>query len=174
MHPEEYLKHKNMRLDYWTSFECYVPTPHGNNSSQSMGDDSDGEIQEVAPKRAKTAEQSLDEQPDNSFEKMLTAKVKERLAGLSQDDFVNYSILVDVADQLCSESAVAYLRTKPARKSNSTIREVLMSGVDFLENLDYGQVAKILFAAILVGEQMLIKYQDALEELSNAKKFPAQ
>ena len=75
-HSQEYLKHPNMSLSYWMSYEGYKATQGGNSSGQSKGDDSDIELQEVAPKRTKTAEQHLDEQPEQRFEEMLTAKIK--------------------------------------------------------------------------------------------------
>jgi hypothetical protein len=56
------------------------------------------------------------------------------------------------------------LRSDKAHEKNSLIRKVIESGIDSIGNLENSQVAKLIFAAILLSGGTLYKLKDLIQE----------
>jgi len=71
---------------------------------------------------------------------------------------------LDIVDQLDQVDVQLYLRSDKAHEKNSLIRKVIESGIDSISNLENSQVAKLIFAAILLSGGTLYKLKDLIRD----------
>ena len=95
--------------------------------------------------------------------------VGEKYDALSQDDMENYNFLLGLVDKFNTEGAVLYFKSKEAREPLSAMRTMVLSAAEMVHNLDVNRTAKLLFAAIILGENSLVTHQYSLETYPKGK-----
>ena len=68
------------------------------------------------------------------------------------------------------KGSAAFLSSETSREPSSTIRGILRSGVGRLQEFPLIEVAKTLFAAIMVGGMTLELYKHSLENFDEKKQ----
>ena len=74
-------------------------------------------------------------------------------------------VLAAIVNDIDSASAQTYLRSEEALKSDSSIRRVIESGLERLAALEPGQIAKIIFAALLLSGSTFELYKPGIKTL---------
>ena len=73
--------------------------------------------------------------------------------------------LINIVNDIDSPDAQAYLRSEEALKKDSVIRKVIESGLSGLADLDYGEIAQIIFAALVLSGPTLELFKPAIKSL---------
>jgi hypothetical protein len=74
-----------------------------------------------------------------------------------------HSALIDIVDQLNQVGQQFYLKSEEAEAKVSLIRKEVESGIDSLGNFESDQLAKLIFASILLSGQTLYKLKDLIK-----------
>lgn len=73
--------------------------------------------------------------------------------------------LIAINDELDSAEAQLYLQSDEAREKDSRIRRVVESGLVGLRDLKNEQIAKLVFAAILISGSTLEMFKGAINTI---------
>ena len=84
--------------------------------------------------------------------------------GMSQDPLCMYDHLGELVKHFESPSAVKFFRSTDARSENSKPRALLESGRDWANQMKEDELARVLFASIIIGGGTLHKYLKVMED----------
>ena len=83
---------------------------------------------------------------------------------MSQDPLCLYDHLGELVEHFESLSAVQFFRSTNARSENSKPRTLLESGRDWAHQMKEENLAKVIFASIIIGGNTLNKYLNVMED----------
>ena len=154
-HPDEFKGNEKKPAKFWVHQKPYTGTPgNDNNAAQAISENSPDSPREPV-KQASSDEEVKEDHDEDSFAFAFKEVLKEKMDALSQDDMENYSFLVELADKFDLKGAAAFLKSNEARAPLSNIRSIVATGAQRLTEIPLQEVAKIIFAAIMLGEGTL-------------------
>ena len=115
-------------------------------------------------KRQKTGDES---HPD--FKNLFESVFKEDESGMSQDVCSLYDPLTTLVKHFETPSAVTFFRSTEAKQKPSRARDMVESGVRFANQIQEENLARVIFAAILLGGSTLTKFINVVKEIDQNK-----
>ena len=115
-------------------------------------------------KRQKTSEES---HPD--FKNLFESEFKEDESGMSQDVCALYDHLTILVKHFETPSAVTFFKSTEAKQKPSRARDMVESGVRFANQIPEENLARVIFAAILLGGSTLTKFINVVKEIDHNK-----
>lgn len=86
------------------------------------------------------------------------------------DEFMVYSCLLDLCGHFDNPSAVDFFKSEAARKQNTQARILIESASDWTDEMKEDELAKVLFAALVLGGDTLSKFRDAFKGQDKQRK----
>jgi hypothetical protein len=93
---------------------------------------------------------------------------------MRQDEFHMLTHLYNLEERFGTLSAVDYFKSEEARQSDSKARDMVESGRKSVMDFEPDQLARVVFAAIVIGGKTLHIYLNSFEELHSSKRSQAQ
>ena len=88
---------------------------------------------------------------------------------MSQDICSLYDHLTTLVMHFETPSAVTFFRSTEAKQKPSRARDMVESGVRFANQIPEDNLARVIFAAILLGESTLSKFINVVKEIDQNK-----
>ena len=83
---------------------------------------------------------------------------------MKQDPLCLYDRLIELVEHFESPSAVQFFRSTDARSEKSKQRALLESGRDWAKQLKEDDLARVIFASIVIGGGTLRKYLNVMDD----------
>ena len=115
-------------------------------------------------KRQKTGDES---HPD--FKDLIESAFKGDEPGMSQDICSLYDHLTTLVKHFETPSAVTFFRSTEAKQNQSKARNMVESGVRFANQMQEDNLARVIFAAIIIGGSTLTKFINVVKEIDQNK-----
>ena len=89
--------------------------------------------------------------------------------GMSQNDVSLYFMLDTLSEHFDKPNTVAFFRSEEARAVTSKARRMVEAGRPWSEEMNEDTLAKVIFAAIIIGGKTLEAYKDVLINFTDSK-----
>ena len=134
---------------------------------------SDFDPASLTSKRQKTQ----GETPQSStidFKQKFEEEFKFDTPEMEDDEFCLADHLFSLEKHFATRSAIEWLKSQEARKPDSRTRAMVESGRKSIQDMTPDQLARVVFAAIIIGGKTLRLYLNSFEEYEKSKRGTAQ